>query len=109
MRGPIFLSCRDSLFCFLSDGTKNVLLYDTVFPLEFLFPSIIKIKYTFIGDFVERPNLVRGSETQSRYSCFVPSVGVSAAAVHYAQVILPLVLSLESACQPPEVTAQPRL
>lgn len=53
MRGPIFLSCRDSLFCFLSDGTKNVLLYDTVFPLEFLFPSIIKIKYTFIGDFVD--------------------------------------------------------
>lgn len=53
MRGPIFLSCRDSLFCFLSDGTKNVLLYDTVFPLEFLFPSIIKIKYTFIEDFVD--------------------------------------------------------
>lgn len=60
--------------------------------------------------FVERPNLVGGSGTQSRYCfCFVPSVGVSAAAVHYAPVILPLVLSLESACQPPEVTAQPRL
>lgn len=30
-----------------------MLLYDTVFPLEFLFPSIIKIKYTFIEDFVD--------------------------------------------------------
>lgn len=60
--------------------------------------------------FVKRPNLVGGSETQSRYCfCFVPSVGVSAAAVHYTPVILRLVLSLESACHPPEVTAQPRL
>lgn len=60
--------------------------------------------------FVERPNLVGGSGAQSRYcSCFVPSVGVSAAAVHYTPVILQLVLSLKSACQPPEVTAQPSL
>lgn len=60
--------------------------------------------------FVGRPNLVGGSGAQSRYcSCFVPSVGVSAAAVHYTPVILQLVLSLKSACQPPEVTAQPSL
>lgn len=39
--------------------------------------------------FVERPNPVEGSGTQSRYCFFfVPSLGVSAAAVHYAPVIL---------------------
>lgn len=39
--------------------------------------------------FVERPNPLGGSGTQSRYCfCFVPSWGVSAAAVHHVPVIL---------------------